>query len=217
MPKIFVVHFEEDPEAVIQYRMLSRFLWEEHVVYVRNAIISTLAGLDDIDAVVDKLNSNASELGQLLVRFYTADDADKFTQYLKDHISNSMDIFKYIKAGRVTSDLENLGLTIDNNIASLLNILDPNSWPKSVVLDLLKSHADCTIKQAISRSRSDWVGDIAAFDSCRSGIANLADTFSNVVVTSFPEKFIKYDDYISTLPNNTIKKRTTSTVHTLVK
>ena len=47
-----------------------RVLWEEHITYTRNYIISALAGLPDTDAVAQRLLRNQDDIGNAIKPFY---------------------------------------------------------------------------------------------------------------------------------------------------
>jgi len=50
-------------------RLGMRKLWEDHIVYTRNYIISALAGLGDADAVAQRLLKNQDDIGDAIKPF----------------------------------------------------------------------------------------------------------------------------------------------------
>ena len=56
--------------SAVELRTALRKLWEEHIVYTRNFIISALAGLDDTATVADRLLRNQDDLGAAIKPFY---------------------------------------------------------------------------------------------------------------------------------------------------
>lgn len=193
MPKFIIVHYEEDPEAIMQFASMVRGLWSDHVDYTRNAIISILAGLDDINAVATRLDRNQDEIGEILTPYYGAAAAATAKTALKEHISLFTDVIRFKKADRDTAELET---KLDNNavaIAEFLASLDPSNWPKSAILEALRTHVKHTLAEINARVAKDWEADIAANDLVRSSIKMVADAMSAGIIDKFPEKFVKYD------------------------
>ena len=50
--------------------MAMRKLWEDHVTYTRNFIISSLAGLEDAGAVAERLLRNQDDIGNAIKPLY---------------------------------------------------------------------------------------------------------------------------------------------------
>jgi hypothetical protein len=193
MPKFIIVHYEEDPEAIMQFENSVRGLWSDHVDYTRNAIISILGGLDDINAVADRLDKNQDAIAEILAPYYGSAATETAKTALKEHVSIITDIVRYKKANRDTAELET---KLDANavaIAEFLSGLDPSNWPKSLVVEALRAHITHTLAEINARVAKDWTADIAAYDQVRNTIKVIADTMSTGIIDKFPEKFVKYD------------------------
>lgn len=197
MPKLYIVHYEEDPEAIVQFRMHCRCLWEDHVIYVARAITSIIADMVDINAISDRLTKNAVELGSVLATYHGDGYGTQLTDLLKAHIANVVDTVGAIKAGASTTELNSKSLDHIMAVADVLSSLDPKNWPRDAVISLFTNHLACTTKQATDRVAREWVSDIAAFDECIMGIRAIADVFANGIVDKFPEKFIRYEEWRS--------------------
>jgi len=193
MPKFIIVHYEEDPEAIMQFASEVRGLWNDHVDYTRNAIISILGGIDDINAVASRLERNQDEIGEIIAPYYGAAAAATVKTALREHVAIITDIIRYKKAERDTAELE---AKLDENavtIAEFLASLDPSNWPKSAVLGALRAHLAHTLAEINARVAKDWDADIAAYDQVRESIKAIADVMSSGIIDKFPEKFVKYD------------------------
>lgn len=193
MPKFIIVHYEEDPEAILKFASLTRQLWSDHVDYTRNAIISVLGSLNDINAVADRLDKTSTDLGELIATYYGDAAGVAFTTALNEHVAIITDIIRYKKALRDTTELET---NLDNNavaIADFMASLDPSNWDKTTVLECLRTHIKYTMDEINARAEGDWVNDIAAYDMVRCSIKTMADTMSAGILDKFPEKFVKYD------------------------
>lgn len=195
MPKIIIVHYEEDPEAIVKFRMDSSYFWNDHINFTRDAIISILAELDDINAIADRLIKNQEDIGSLIAPYYSVSDATTLTDLLKKHISLVLDIVRYAKADRSLLELKTQAQSNVIDIASLLDSLDSDNWPKADIVDAFTKHMDLTEQEVLARIRKDWVADIAAYDSLHEAVVKLAETFACGIVYKFPEKFVKYEEY----------------------
>src|SRR5438309_1072643 len=69
-----------------ELRTAMRKLWEDHITYTRNAIISLLGSLPDVDAVSARLMKNQEDIGNAVKPYYGNDAGTKLTGLLKEHI-----------------------------------------------------------------------------------------------------------------------------------
>lgn len=202
MNKIIIVHYEEDPNAISAFKKSVNDLWDQQTDYIRNAIISIIDGADDISAVTARLTQNQEDIGNSIAPYYGDIDAGELTALLKTLISTTINIIITVKSSTSTADLEAQWIAIANNIAALLDSIDPDNWPKDTVSAILTKYLSCILKEATSRASKDWVSDFAAYDIARDTIAELAAAESNGILDKFPEKFVM--QYSS----KTIKKKT---------
>ena len=190
MNKIIIVHYEEDPAAVEAFEEAVEHLWCKTVDYTRNAIISILGSLEDIDAVAAKLMKLQEDIGNAVAPYYGEEAADAVTALLKQHVTKVVDIVKNIKDAKSTEAFESeLQANVDA-IATFLDSADPENWPKDVVLSLLKKHIECTLKLARARFAKDWPADFVAYEECKANIEKLAYAMAGGILNKFPEQFV---------------------------
>ena len=67
-------------------------LWEDHIVYTRNFVISALAGLDDMGPVTDRLLRNQDDIGNAIKPYYGDAAGAKLAGLLREHIMIAADI-----------------------------------------------------------------------------------------------------------------------------
>ena len=176
--------------SVVDLRMGMRKLWEDHITYTRNFIISSLAGLEDEGKVTERLLRNQDDIGNAIKPIYGDEAGNKLTALLKDHILIAADIVKAAKSG------DNDGVTTgqkrwhDNadEIASFLSGANPN-WLKKVLVDMLYKHLDYTTTEVVSRLKKDWVADIDAYDKGHEHMLMFSDALVTGIVKQFPKKF----------------------------
>jgi hypothetical protein len=186
-----ITYYEEDPIAIVDYRMKSKYYWDEHINYTRNAIISILADLSDIDDVVDRLMRNQEDIGSLLRPFYSTEVVDEFVKLLKEHVIVAGDL---IKATRKGDDLTSLKASWDSNAADIVAFMsgvNSVNWPKALIAQVWNKHRETTLAEATARSEKNWVDDIAAYDANHECISEMAEIFASGVVSQNLESFCK--------------------------
>ena len=169
-----------------------RQLWEEHIVYTRNFIISGLAGLEDAGPIAERLLRNQDDIGNAIKPYYGDEAGNKLTALLREHILIAADIVKAAKAG----DNAGVGagqkawLANADDIAAFLSSANPN-WPKPVLTEMLHKHLDLTTKEVVSRLQKDWKGDIDAYDQGHVHMLMFSDMLTSGIIKQFPKKFAK--------------------------
>jgi hypothetical protein len=179
-------------KSVVDLRMSMRKLWEDHITYTRNFIISALAGLEDTGKVAERLLRNQDDIGNAIKPIYGDEAGKKLAVLLRDHILIAADIVKAAKSG------DNDGVTVGqkkwhenaDEIAAFLSGANPN-WPKKVLVDMLYKHLDYTTTEVVSRLKKDWAADIEAYDKGHEHMLMLADALTDGIVKQFPNKFKK--------------------------
>lgn len=191
MNKIIIIEYEESPEAIRQFKENVYRLWADHIAYTRNAIISTIAGLDDLGAVSDRLMLNQEQIGQLIAPYYGDDAATALTNLLKEHIDIASKIVVSARDSKPTDLLEAQWQENAIRIAEFLDSADPDNWPKADVLNILQKHLQCTLDEIKARINKDWATDFKSYDQCAEEIMDLAKAMVLGILDKFPEAFIK--------------------------
>jgi hypothetical protein len=169
-----------------------RMLWEEHIVYTRNFIISALAALEDAGPIAERLLRNQDDIGNAIKPVYGEEAGKKLSALLRDHILIAADIVKAAKAG----DNDGVGKGQErwkknaDDIAVFLGGANPN-WPVQTLKDLLYRHLELTTAEVVSRLKKDWAADIEAYDKGHAHMLMFADALTNGILKQFPKKFRK--------------------------
>lgn len=181
----------QSPSA-IALRMTMRKLWEEHIVYTRNYLISGLAGLEDLGKVAERLLRNQDDIGNAVKPFYGDDAGKKLSSLLRDHILIAADIVSAAKAnnGEAVSNGEKRWHENADEIATFLSSANPN-WPKGILTDMLYKHLDFTTAEVVSRMKKDWAADLEAYDKGHDHMIMFADALTDGITKQFPNKFSK--------------------------
>ncbi len=179
-------------QSVVDLRNAMRQLWEEHIVYTRNFIISALGGLEDTDKIAARLLRNQDDIGNAIKPIYGEAAGKKLSGLLRDHILIAADIVTAAKSGDSDGVAKGQKRWIDNAdaIAGFLSEANPN-WPLQALKDMLYKHLALTTTEVVSRIKKDWDADIGAYDMGHAHMLMFADVLTDGIVKQFPGKFTK--------------------------
>jgi hypothetical protein len=179
-------------QSAVDLRNAMRHLWEEHIVYTRNFIISALGGLEDSGAVAERLLRNQDDIGNAIAPIYGEAAGKKLSSLLRDHILIAADIVKASKAGDNEGVEKGQKRWIANadDIAAFLSSANPH-WQLQTLKDMLYKHLAFTTTEVVSRLKKDWGADIKAYDEGHVHMLMFADALTDGIVKQFPTKFMK--------------------------
>ena len=181
-----------DIKTEVDLRLVMGKLWEDHIVYTRNYIISTLAGLDDSSAVAKRLLQNQDDIGDAIKPYYGDGAGRNLTILLRNHIVIATDVVAAAKSGK-SEELANADKRWHANadeIAAFLSGVNPG-WVQKDLADMLYKHLDYTTGEVVSRLKQDWTADIDFYDKGHVHILMFAGVLTDGIVKQFPEKFKK--------------------------
>ena len=145
--------------APCDLRSAMRKLWEDHIEYTRNFIISALAGLDDTSKIAERLLRNQDDIGDAVKPFYGDDAGKKLSALLRDHILIAADIVKAAKAGNnpgVEAGEKKWHGNADD-LAAFLSAANPN-WGKPALTDMLYKHLEFTTTEVVVAAEEGLAG-----------------------------------------------------------
>ncbi len=177
-------------QSVVDLRNAMRQLWEEHIVYTRNFIISSVGDLEDTGKIAERLLRNQDDIGNAIKPFYGEEAGNKLAALLREHILIAADIVKAAKAGDGEGVAKGQKKWIGNadDIAVFLSGANPN-WPVQTLKDMLYKHLAFTTTEVVSRLKKDWPADIEAYDKGHVHMLMFADILTEGIVKQFPKKF----------------------------
>jgi len=171
-----------------------RKLWEDHIVWTRQYIISAATepgDLADIGPTTARLLANQDEIGNELRPFYGAAAGDQVTSLLRAHILTAARLIAAAKAGD-SAGVESASADWYANardIAVALNGLNPRQWALIDLDTMMKDHLDLTLDEAVARLQGRYPDDIAAYGAVHAEILSMADMLSDGIIAQFPSKF----------------------------
>jgi hypothetical protein len=175
-----------------------RKLWEDHITYTRNVIISFEVNepdpgtvLPDLGTVVDRLLQNQVDIGDAIKPYYGAAAGDQLTALLHDHITGAAAVLTALKANDQQALQEALDAWYANahEIAVFLHNANPRNWSLADMDQMMRDHLGATTAEAVARHDSNWSGDVAAYDRVHEQILEMADMLSNGIIAQFPNRF----------------------------
>jgi hypothetical protein len=174
----------------VDTKMAMRKLWEEHITYTRNYIVSALAGLPDTDAVATRLLKNQDDIGNAIKPYYGEKAGTQLSALLRDHILIAVDVVKAAKADNKVqlADAQTKWSANGKDIAAFLSAANPN-LPRKELEEMLQKHLDLTSGEVVSRLKQDWAADIKAYDEGHAHMLMFADMLTDGIVKQFPTKF----------------------------
>ena len=171
-------------------RMAMRKLWEDHITYTRNYIISALGGLGDADAVAARLMKNQEDIGNAIKPYYGDAAGNKLTGLLKEHIKQAAVVVTAAKAGDAKKlAAEQAKWSVNGKeIAAFLAGANPN-WKQAELESMLQKHLDLTTGEVVGRLKKDWAADQRSYDQGHAHMLMFADALTNGIAKQFPAKF----------------------------
>jgi hypothetical protein len=176
-------------EAALRSDM--RVLWEDHIVWTRLAIISLTTGSPDTSATVNRLLRNQADIGDAVKPFYGKAAGNRLTAELRRHILIAADVVAAAKAGDQAklADAQARWRTNANDIARLLNGVNPRFWKLGAMQAEMQRHLSLTTHEAVARLEGTWAADVVAYDRIHHHVLHLSDLLANGLIQQFPQRF----------------------------
>jgi hypothetical protein len=176
-----------------------RKLWEDHITWTRNVIISfevndpdSSATLPDLSAALDRLFQNQVDIGNAIKPYYGNQRGEQLTALLHDHIAIAGEILQAVKVGdsAAYADANTRWYANAHDIAVFLSeTLDPPLGSLAEMDEMMKDHLDRTTEEVVARHDGDWAGDVAAYDKVHEQVLEMADMLSDGIIANFPAEF----------------------------
>jgi hypothetical protein len=168
-----------------------RKLWEDHIVWTREAIVSFAAGTPDLQVTLDRLLRNQEDIGDAIKPFYGKKAGNQLTALLKEHINGAVDLLVAAKSAdqQAFERAKDAWYVNGNEIADFLNSANPKFWKRGEMRAMMRTHLDQTLAEAAHRLGGDFAADIRDYDAIHDHILEMADELSAGIVAQFPHRF----------------------------
>ncbi len=168
---------------------LFRELWQEHIFWTRNFIISTVSELDDLEFVTNRLLRNPTDFANILKLYYGNEKAKKFETLFREHLTIAGSLVNHAKAGDIEAaneDRRNWYKNADEIVAFLASI-NPY-WNMKKFQTLFYHHLKMTEDEAMYRLNGRYAQDIINFDVIQAEALKMADIMSCGIIDQFYSK-----------------------------
>jgi len=171
-------------------KAMNHRLWENHVFWTGNYITSAISGLENKQAVLERLLKNQTDIGNFFEPYYGKESAKKIGDLFTEHITLAGQLVEAAKSNNKDefARLNDLWYKNGDAIVDLLSGLNPN-WSKAQLRDMFHKHLQLVTEQVVTTLNKDWKGNIATFDKGEEHMLNFADIISEGIVKQFPNKF----------------------------
>jgi hypothetical protein len=175
----------------VALRQDMRRLWEDHITWTRLAIISLTTDSPDTEATVGRLLENQADIGDAVKPFYGEAAGNELTRQLRLHILIAADVVAAARAGDQAglADAQARWLANADDIAAVLNSVNPKYWELETMKAEMHKHLDLTTQEAVARLQGNWSADVAAYDQIHEHILHMSDLLSSGLVKQFPKRF----------------------------
>jgi hypothetical protein len=167
-----------------------RKLWEDHIMWTRLVIVSTVAGLPDLDATTQRLLQNQTDIGNEIKPYYGDEAGTRLTALLREHIIGAANILAAAK-GKDAVKLEagkKAWYANADTIAAFLAAANPKAWAVSDMQTMMRKHLDLTLAEAVDQLQGNYAVSVADYDKVHDEILAMADMLSNGIIQQFPKK-----------------------------
>ena len=168
-----------------------RVLWSDHALWTRNVIVNVLDDLPGTTEAVNRLLKNQEDIGNAIKPYYGDAGGNGLTDLLKEHITIAADLLTAAKTG----DTDGFGTANElwyqngNDIAAFLNSANPDHFELGDWQQMMKSHLDLTLEEAVARLNKDYTADVIAYDKVYAELMMMADMLAEGIALQFPDKF----------------------------
>jgi hypothetical protein len=185
--------------TAVAFHDAMRKLWEDHITWTRNVIISFEVNvpdpnetLPDLGTALDRLFRNQADIGNAIKPFYGERRGDQLTALLHEHIAIAGEILQAVKTGNTAAyqDANARWYANAHDIAVFLTqTLNPPIGSLAEMDAMMKEHLDRTTAEVVARATGDWTGDVAAYDQVHVQALQMADMLSDAIIANFKKRF----------------------------
>ena len=181
----------EGSAKVVATDAAERSLWINHVFWVRNVVVATLAkNADGAKVAEGEVVANAHGIADAIKPFYGDQAGDALFGLLAGHYGAIKAYLTATDAGdkagqeKATADL----LANAEKIATFLSGANPN-LPKNAVLGLLQAHGGHHIGQIQQLKAGQYAEEAKTWTEMQTHMYVIADALTGAIAKQFPEKF----------------------------
>jgi hypothetical protein len=168
-----------------------RALWEAHGAWTHMVIVSFVGNLPDLTAEEQVLLRNQVDVGNAVKPYYGRAAGDQLTKLLKEHILGAVNVLVAAKSGDQTklAQAKTAWFANGRQIADYLHAADPKFLPRAAARQMMNTHLNQVIDQAVDELTGNYAADARAFAPYIHHILDMADMISGGIIRQFPGRF----------------------------
>lgn len=157
-------------------------LWSCHIFYISDYIISSVAKIDNLQLIEERLEQNQNDIGNLFGNVYGRYNGNRFSELLKENISLEIEFINSTIKGEIEESVSHnlrwhMGII---KIVDFLSAIDDN-FDRPYLRGLFFDHLHLTEEYLMTRIHKDYSNEIKSFDSLYSQVLLIANTLSYIM------------------------------------
>lgn len=175
----------------LKLRQDMRELWEEHITWTRAVVVGITDNVPGTDEAKERLLKNPEDMADAFRQYYSDQDAANFESLMRDHLTIAAELVTANKAGdrNRAADIEKRWFDNADQIAELMNKINPSNWPKDSLSAMLDEHLNLLKQEATARMEKRYADDVVTYDQVQNQALMMADAFSDGIIKQFPDRF----------------------------
>ncbi|HEY8390803.1 MAG TPA: acetylglutamate kinase [Clostridia bacterium] len=163
-----------------------RRLWNEHVLWTRQFIVSSIFNNPDLEAVTQRLLRNPSDFGMVLRPFYGNRATQEFVELLTDHLLIAAALVDAGKAADIQEYDRQRRLWFENAemIARLLASINPY-WSQREWRDMLFKHLELLEDAVVMILNKEYEKGVAQYDLIQAQAYEMGDVMAKGIIRQF--------------------------------
>lgn len=187
-------------ERTMNFRMDNRTLWTRYSLGMINFSVALYSKMDS-DNVLENLKRAALACGNYFTTYYGFNAAKKIGSLLTVIAVNGSKVAEALQAGRDIAAYETIWDKQIDELATYLNELNPQHWPKDTVDEMFINLTALWVDDFRARLDKDFVADSIALDNIikiavagipnhvNKGYTSIADIISKGIIAQSPLEF----------------------------
>lgn len=173
-------------KSIIMLNNIFRQLWEQHIMWTRSFIISTVDDLKDLEYVTKRLLKNPNDFADLFNTFYGSEKSNKFQKLFEEHLLIAADLVNQAKNNnteKINETREKWYKNADeiSEFLSSINVF----WEKEQWQKMLYEHLKMTENEAVTRIEKQFQENIDIYDEIENQALKMADYMSQGIWKQF--------------------------------
>jgi hypothetical protein len=183
-------HTVSDRNQKVALQKTMRVLWAQHMEWTYATVAAFAAGTPGLDATLDRLLRNQTDIGDAIKPYYGEKAGDALTKLLRTHITDAVPVLTAAQSGDQAALDAAIAAWKANarQIADFLAAANPY-WSQAQMRRMMTTHIDQTVAYAAAQLEGRYARSIRIYGRAEQHMLAMADMLSNGIIAQFPDKF----------------------------